>query len=137
MRATNVVLPTSLNAMKIVAHDRIAEHLDAHDPGEKLKALANEFPALVLVFSGEFVLTAEKPVKHAALDATTAVAGPFWTQRREGVLRGRFVLSRLRLSLRCVPYSQGPSSRLRSIKKPVTSFTANSRLLAQTTVVML
>jgi hypothetical protein len=53
----------------MVAHHGIAEHLDAHDPGEKLQPLANQFPALVIVFAGDFVIPTEKRATDAAIDA--------------------------------------------------------------------
>jgi hypothetical protein len=53
----------------MVAHHGIAEHLDAHDPGEKLQPLTNEFAALVIAFTREFVVATEKRATYAAIDA--------------------------------------------------------------------
>jgi hypothetical protein len=55
--------------MKMVAHHGIAEHLDAHDSGEKLQPLANQFPALIVVFAGDFVVATEKRATDTAIDS--------------------------------------------------------------------
>jgi hypothetical protein len=60
---------TAQNAVKMVAHHGIAEHLDAHDPGEKVQPLANQFPALVIVFARDFVIATQKRATYAAIDA--------------------------------------------------------------------
>jgi hypothetical protein len=46
-----------------------AAHASFACSGEKLQPLANEFPALVIVFAGEFVVATEKRATHAAIDA--------------------------------------------------------------------
>jgi hypothetical protein len=53
----------------MVAHDGIAEHFDAHDFGEKVLPMANQFPALVIIFAGEFIVTTEKHSTDTAIDA--------------------------------------------------------------------
>ncbi len=53
----------------MVAHDGIAEPFAAHDSDEKLQPLANQFPAFVIVFAGEFIVITEKRASHAAIDA--------------------------------------------------------------------
>jgi hypothetical protein len=55
--------------MKVVTHDRIAEHLDPHDSGEKLQPITNQFAAMVIILPGEFIFPAKKRPPHAPIDA--------------------------------------------------------------------
>jgi hypothetical protein len=55
--------------VKVVTHDRIAEHLDTHDSREKFQPIANQFAAMVRFFPGEFIFPAKKRSPHTSIDA--------------------------------------------------------------------
>ena len=62
-------MSVSKDRVKVVTHDRIAEHLDTHDSREKFQPIANQFAAMVRFFPGEFIFPAKKRSPHTSIDA--------------------------------------------------------------------